>query len=115
MPQSPTPPTADQARTAQDKWSNLGREAWHDESLKRRLIENPAAVLEEHGLRLRPGIEIRVVENSDTVAYLTLPRRRATSDLNDEQLDRVAGGGSELPRESVEFNYGAIEWTYWKQ
>jgi Nitrile hydratase, alpha chain len=83
----------EQAREAQEKWSNLVKEAVRDQSLRRRLIENPARVLEEHGLEVRPGLEVRVVENTDKVAYLTLPVRPPEGELSADQLDRVAGGG----------------------
>lgn len=45
---------------------------WADEKLKQRLIDNPEAVLQEHGIEVQAGMEIQVVENTDKVSYLTL-------------------------------------------
>ncbi len=100
---------ADATAQKLDKWSSLVKEAWRDESLKRRLIANPAAVLEEHGLSVPPGIELRVVENTDKVKYLTLPAR-PDGELSIEELERVAAGG-----EAISFNFGTIKWTYTQQ
>jgi hypothetical protein len=36
------------------------------------------------------GLEIKVLENSDTVFYLVLPQK--STELSDEDLDAVAGG-----------------------
>ncbi len=81
------------AKETLEKWSDLVRQASRDQLLKRRLIANPAAVLEEHGMRVRPGCEIRVVENTDKVAYLTLPARPQDGELSTDQLEQVVGGG----------------------
>ncbi len=80
------------AQDTLNKWSDLVTQASRDESLKRRLKENPSAVLQEHGMKVRPGIEVRIVENTDKVAYLTLPRKPEEGDLTPDQLDRVVGG-----------------------
>ncbi len=80
------------AQDTLDKWSDLVRQASKDESLKRRLKENPAAVLQEFGMKVCPGIEVRIVENTDKVGYLTLPRKPAEGDLTPDQMDQVVGG-----------------------
>ena len=61
-----------------------------------RLMEHPAVVLAEHGLEVRPGLEVRVVENTDKVAYLTLPAKAAQGELSMDQLDRVTGGSFDI-------------------
>jgi hypothetical protein len=75
-------------------WSQLVAQVWADEKLKRRLIDNPAAVLQEHGIDVPAGVEIRVVENTDKVSYLMLPPKPAggVSELTPGQLSSVAGG-----------------------
>jgi len=84
------------AQDALNKWSGLIEQALSDETLKRRLIEHPAVVLAEHGLEVRPGLEVRVVENTDKVAYLTLPAKAAQGELSMDQLDRVTGGSFDI-------------------
>lgn len=59
------------------KWSQLVAQVWADEKLKRRLMDNPATVLKEHGMEVPKGVEIRVVENTDKVYYLPLPPKPA--------------------------------------
>ena len=66
-------------------------QAWSDEGFKRRLLAEPATVLREQGVDVPPGAEVRVVENTDAVVHLTLPRPPA-EELSDEQLEAVAGG-----------------------
>src|SRR5262245_44375103 len=68
--------------------------AWTDETFKKRLLADPAAVLKEHGMEMPPGIQVRIVENTEEVRYLTLPRpgRPSSGELAEEELARVAGG-----------------------
>jgi hypothetical protein len=62
--------------------------------LKKRLAENPAVVLREHGIQVPTGTELRLVENTDKVAYITLPARPSGnwSELSVSELENVAGG-----------------------
>ena len=78
------------------KWSQLVAKAWTDEKLKKRLMDEPATVLREHGIEVPAGMDIRVVENTDKIAYLPLPPKPTgnVDQLNSEQLDSVAGGWS---------------------
>ena len=73
------------------RWGQLVARAWGDEAFKAHLLADPAAVLAEHGLPVPPGVEVRAVENTDRVLYLTLPPA-PSDELSDEQLDAVAGG-----------------------
>jgi len=61
-----------------------------DKTLKQRLMDTPVVVLQEHGMKVRPGLDIHVVENTDKVAYLMLPA--AGSELTASELDGVVGG-----------------------
>jgi hypothetical protein len=76
------------------KWSQLVAQAWADEKLKQRLIANPAAVLQEHGIEVPAGVDMRVVENTDKVSYLMLPPKPAgaVAELTSGQLSGIAGG-----------------------
>src|SRR5439155_17381599 len=57
------------------KWSQLVAQAWADEKLKQRLMDNPAEVLQGYGIEVPAGVEVRVVESTDKVSCLTLPRK----------------------------------------
>ena len=81
---------------AAKKWLQLVAHARADKTLKQRLMDTPVAVLREHGINVRQGLDIRVVEstdkvpeNTDKVAYLMLPKEL---ELTDGDLDRVVGG-----------------------
>ncbi|MCP5113854.1 MAG: NHLP leader peptide family natural product precursor [bacterium] len=76
------------------RWDRLVAQAWADDTLKQQLVEDPATVLKEHGLEVPADVEIRVVENTDRVHYLTLPARPAegSGELTDRQMESVAGG-----------------------
>src|SRR5436305_1928193 len=71
-------------------YGRIVAKAWSDDAFKQRLLADPAAALQAEGLPVAAGVELRVVENTDKVAYLTLPAKPA--ELSDEMLDKVAGG-----------------------
>ena len=77
-----------------NKWSQLVAQVWADDKLKQRLMDKPAAVLQEHGIEVPAGIDVRVVENTDKVYYLTLPPKPAgdVTELTAGQLGNLAGG-----------------------
>jgi hypothetical protein len=76
------------------KWGQVVARAWSDEAFKRRLLAEPGAVLREQGMDVPPGVEVRVVENTDTLIHLPLPPKPAAGELSEEQLDAVAAGAS---------------------
>jgi Nitrile hydratase, alpha chain len=53
--------------------ASLVVDTWSDPGLKARFLENPPAVLAERGVTVPDAAELRVVEASDSVAYLALP------------------------------------------
>ena len=55
------------------KWSELLAQVRADATLKRRFVDTPLTVLQERGIEVPKGMEIRVVENTDKVSYVTLP------------------------------------------
>ena len=75
-------------------WSQIVAKAWADDNFKKRVLSNPAAVLREHGVQMPAGVDLRVVENTDTVTHLTLPPKPKTEveELNDGELASVVGG-----------------------
>jgi hypothetical protein len=74
----------------QKPWGLLVAKAWSDDALKQRLLDDPAAVLEEHGIEVPPGVELRVVEDTDQVCHLVLPAS-PSGDLVDEELTLSTG------------------------
>ncbi len=73
------------------KYGQIVAKAWADEEFKARLLADPAAVLQAEGLAVPAGVELRAVENTAQVMYLTLPPK-PSEELSDEQLNQVAGG-----------------------
>jgi hypothetical protein len=80
--------TPDQMEAAK-KWLQLVAKARSDKTLKQRLMDKPIVVLQEHGIKVRPGLDIHVVEDTSTEVYLKLP---ALSTLTDADLEKVVGG-----------------------
>jgi hypothetical protein len=83
---------------SEDAASRLGdviSRCWKDAAFKERFLASPRAVLEEHGIDVPPGVEVQVVENTAQRVFLVLPPcPSASGELNERELDAVAGGGS---------------------
>jgi len=75
------------------KWAQLVARAWTDDKLKQRLLDAPEVVLREHGFEVPAGVDMRVVENTSKVTYLTLPMKPAleVTELSPNQLVGIAG------------------------
>ena len=79
----------------EEEQKKLGRiiaKAWSDDGFKKRLLADPTATLKAEGLHVREGVEMRVVEDTDTVVHIVL-RPKPTGELSIEDLEQVAGGG----------------------
>ena len=74
--------------------------AWEDESFKQELIVNPIDAIEKAtGVRINlpEGKTIKVKDQTDdSVVYINIPLEPNMEDLelNEEQLEVIAGGGS---------------------
>jgi hypothetical protein len=90
MADTPFRPTDEQEAWAR-RMGQVVAGAWADPAYKARLIADPKAVLAEQGIDVPDDIELRVVENTDDVVYLTLPPE-PSEDLSDEMLEAAAGG-----------------------
>ena len=67
---------------------------WKDDALKARFMSDPKAVLAEHGMPVPEGMNVKVVENSDSHVHITLPAPpTGHMDLSDDELSNAAGGG----------------------
>jgi nitrile hydratase len=58
---------------AEKNWRRVIAKAWADEDFKRRLMEEPEAVLKEEGISISPGKKIRVMEDTPRVCTLVIP------------------------------------------
>jgi hypothetical protein len=77
-------------KSSHSKMDQLLAQVLTDNELKTQLLENPAPTLNAAGIEVPEGVELKVVENTDTVFHLVLPH--TTSELSDDDLDKVAGG-----------------------
>ena len=74
------------------KWASIVAQAWADDNFKKRLQVDPAKVLAEQGLKVAPGVRIKIVEDTDQVVHLALPQKPSSEELADEHLKQIAGG-----------------------
>jgi nitrile hydratase subunit alpha len=73
-------------------WAVLGLPpTWYKSPAYRsRAVSEPRAVLQEFGLALDPGVEVRVWDSSSEMRYLVLPERPAGTDgLSEDELARL--------------------------
>ena len=89
--------------------------AMKDPEFRRKLVQDPAAVLQaETGLTIPQGMEIRVVEESPSVTYVVLPATPDidTREVSDEALASVAKPGAIGPRRSWDLEC-YTDFGYW--
>ena len=55
------------------KFAKLIAKAWSDEAFKERLLTDSRAVLEAEGISVPPGVDIKVVEQTDTQFFMVIP------------------------------------------
>jgi len=77
------------------KMQQIIARAVDDAAFKQRLMADPAAVLNEEGLEVPAGLEVRVVENSQGELQVVLPAPLDSGDLSEKLLDSVAAGWGE--------------------
>ena len=66
---------------------------WKDEALKARFMADPKGVLAEYDMPVPEGMDVNVVENTDTTVHITMPVPTSGSmDLSDDELSNAAGG-----------------------
>jgi hypothetical protein len=73
------------------QWGRIVARAWDDETFRRRLLEEPAAVLCEEGIDVSPDMPVRVVEDEfapqvDEGPCFWLPPSPDTEDLIADDL-----------------------------
>jgi Nitrile hydratase, alpha chain len=76
------------------KWELLVADTWDDPELKQRLLNDPHTVLKERGIAIPAGLQIKVLEDTETVEHLVLPGPYGVSEdeLSERELESVAGG-----------------------
>ena len=73
--------------------ADLFAACWKDEALKHRFMADPKAVLAEYGMDVPDGLDVNVVENTDTTVHITMPAPPSGHlDLSDDELSKAAGG-----------------------
>jgi Nitrile hydratase, alpha chain len=88
---------ADQT-TRRDFELQLIEKAWKDDAFRQALRTDPQGTVESAlGGKLPAGVQVKLVEETADTFYLVLPAipdRASSGQLNDQQLDAVAGGGT---------------------
>ena len=81
-------------QTRKEFEANIIAKAWQDEAFKQRLMSNPIAVYEEElGRKAPENVEIRILEETNNITYLVIPKKPEVSEeLSSEALESVAGG-----------------------
>lgn len=79
-------------------YSMVVARAWSDPAYKQRLLSDANAVLKEQGVVVPDGVVVKIVENTPTTVYLTLPTapdfgESSVEELSDSALGAIAGGG----------------------
>jgi hypothetical protein len=73
------------------QYQQLIAKCWADEDFKQRLLDNPAETLKAEGMELPEGMRVQVVENTEQELTLVIPAQ--PTDLSDEELGDMGGGG----------------------
>ena len=83
----------EQRNQLRNQLADLFAACWKDEALKQRFMADPKAVLAEYGMDVPDGMDVNVVENTDTTVHITMPAPPSGAmDLSDEELNNAAGG-----------------------
>lgn len=73
--------------------STLFAACWKDSTLKERFMSDPKVVLAEYGLAVPEGMDVTVVDSTDSNLHIFLPAPpEGHHDLSDDELAAAAGG-----------------------
>jgi hypothetical protein len=81
--------TMTQTQEWADKVGQITAKAWSDADFKRRLLSDPAGVLKDFGLTFPPNVEVKVIEDTDTLYHFSLPPKPTAEELSEEHLTAV--------------------------
>ncbi|QFY43233.1 NHLP leader peptide family natural product precursor [Candidatus Methylospira mobilis] len=73
-----------------EKIQEIIAKCWADEDFKIRLLANTVKTLQEENIDVTEGVNIKAVENTESVFHLVIPAK--PNELSDEMLDQVVGG-----------------------
>src|SRR5262249_44887400 len=73
------------------KMGQLIAKCWADETFKKKVLSDPVSTLRAEGVELSGGVSYVMHENTEKVVHLVIPAK--PTDLSDEDLGRVTGGG----------------------
>ena len=75
-------------------WAKIVAKAWEDEAFKKRLLQNPNAVVQENGITVPEGVNFLIHENNEKENHLSLPRK--PKNLSEDQLKDLAAGNQDM-------------------
>ncbi len=78
----------------QEKYDHFLSRVQGDPELRARMFAAPTDVLEEHGIGVPPGVELRVVEDTAEVRHVALPPSLNAA-VSDAAVEAVAGGSGD--------------------
>ncbi len=55
------------------KYAKLIAKVWSDEAFKERLLTDSRAVLEAEGISVPPGVDVKVMEQTETQLFVVIP------------------------------------------
>jgi hypothetical protein len=70
----------DQKKEQRRVMAKIIAKAWSDAEFKARLISDPRTVLEENGLTVPEGLELKVLEQTEKAMYIVIPYRPANEE-----------------------------------
>ena len=66
--------------------------AWSDRTFKQKLFNDPVAALAEHGVEVRKGLTVRVIEDTADAQHLVLPAAPDNAnELSRQELEKRVG------------------------
>lgn len=68
------------SHTRAQNYAKVIAKAWHDSAFRDRLKKEPKKVLEENGVPIPDGVDVKLVEDDDHVKHLRLPHKPHTDD-----------------------------------
>ena len=71
------------------EYAKIIAQAWVDEEFKKRLIEDPEAVLKENGIEIPEGMTVKVVEKKENEIQIPLPAKPSQTGSVEELQERV--------------------------
>src|SRR5947209_3033794 len=91
-------PKADTAAplTRKDIEAKIVALAWLDDSFRRKFVADPKGQFEERlDIKLPPSLKMTVHEENENSLHFVVPAKPSAnlSELSDEELEKVAGGG----------------------